>query len=86
MFDKATDADHPCRPAGMTFLRCLDSHRSEEKECGSDFVSFDACRASILKTQRDTIDSKMLQQDIEDKRAKALFERRQVLLDTLKQA
>lgn len=82
MFDGATDGDHPCRPSGMTFLRCLDTNRGE-KECDSEFLKFDACRAQILKQQKDAIDSKLVQQDVEDKRAKSLFERRQVLLDTL---
>ena len=84
MFDGATDGDHPCRPSGMTFLRCLDSHRvAAEKECAKEFEKFDACRADIIKQQREAIDSRLVQQDVEDKRAKSLFERRQVLLDTL---
>jgi hypothetical protein len=84
MFDKATDGDHPCRPSGMTFLRCLDDHRVEaDKNCLSEFEKFDACRAGIIAQQRNAIDSKLVEQDIEDKRAKSLFERRQVLIDTL---
>ena len=85
IFDGATDGDHPCRSSGMTFLRCLDSHRSEsEKNCVSEFSQFDACRADIITQQRNAIDTKLVQQDVEDKRAKSLFERRQVLIDTLK--
>jgi hypothetical protein len=82
MFDKATDGDHPCRPSGMTFLRCLDENRSEDN-CVNEFERFDACRADIISQQRNAVESKLVQQDIEDKRAKSLFERRQVLLDTL---
>ena len=85
MFDAATDGDHICRPSGMTFLRCLDTHR-DGKECDKDFEAFDACRAQILQQQRDALESKLVQQDVEDKRAKSLFERRQVLLDTLNKA
>ena len=80
MFDKATDAENPCRPSGMTFLRCLEKSTGE---CAESFTAFDACRADLLKQQRDAIDSRLVQQDVEDKRAKSLFERRQVLLDTL---
>jgi hypothetical protein len=84
MFDSATDGDHACRPSGMTFMRCLDSHRvAAEKECAAEFEKFDVCRADIIKQQREAIDSRLTQQDVEDKRAKSLFERRQVLLDTL---
>ena len=84
MFDRATDGDHPCRAPGMTFLRCLDSHRLEaDKECNQQYSAFDACRAGLLSLQRETVDAKLVQQDVEDKRAKSLFERRQVLLDTL---
>ena len=81
MFDKATDADNACRPSGMTFLRCLE--KGAAGECTESFTAFDACRAGLLKQQRDAIDSRLVQQDVEDKRAKSLFERRQVLIDTL---
>ena len=85
MFDRSTDGDHPCRGSGMTFLRCLDEHRVEaEKSCASEFEKFDACRAEIIGQQRNALESKLTQQDVEDKRAKSLFERRQVLLDTMK--
>jgi hypothetical protein len=82
MFDKATDADNKCRPSGMTFLRCLDDHR-DGSGCDDQFALFDACRADLLKQQRDVIDSKLAQQDVEDKRAKSLFERRHILLDAM---
>ena len=84
MFDRSTDGDHPCRPSGMTYLRCLDEHRTEaEKSCSSVFEKFDACRAGIITQQKTAVESKLTQQDVEDKRAKSLFERRQVLIDTL---
>ena len=86
LFDRATDGDHPCRPTGMTFLRCLDGSRvTAEKDCANQFAAFDACRADIIKAQCNSVDNKLVQQDVEDKRAKGLFERRQVLLDTLAQ-
>lgn len=84
MFDQATDGDHACRPSGMGFLRCLGDHRvNAEKECANQFTQFDACRASVLTEQRSAVDSRLIAQDVEDKRAKSLFERRQVLLETL---
>ena len=81
MFDQATDGDHPCRAPGMTFLACIDNNRTDP--CSTAFTQFDACRASILTAQKSAIDARLVQQDVEDKRAKALFERRQVLIDTL---
>jgi hypothetical protein len=84
MFDNATDSEHVCRPSGMTFLRCLDTHRTESaKTCTSEFEKFDSCRASVIAQQKAAVDNKLIQQDVEDKRAKSLFERRQVLLDTM---
>ena len=80
MFDKATDAENVCRPSGMTFLRCLEQ---QSGDCAESFLAFDACRADLIKQQKDAIDSRLVQQDVEDKRAKSLFDRRQVLLDTL---
>ena len=86
MFDKATDGDHQCRPSGKAFLRCLDTYKGEAKECDASFTLFDSCRAEIIKQQCDSVDSRLVQQDVEDKRAKSLFDRRQMLLDTLKAA
>lgn len=85
MFDNATDAEHICRPSGMTFLRCLSEHKSEaEKACASQFTAFDQCRGEIITAQKDSINSRLVVQDVEDKRAKSLFERRQVLIETMK--
>ncbi len=85
MFDRATDADHVCRVSGMTFLRCLDSFKSTaEKECVAQFAAFDQCRTGLIEAQRDSVNARLVAQDVEDKRAKSLFERRQVLVDTLK--
>lgn len=84
MFDKATDAEHVCRPAGMTFLRCLDSFKTTaEKECAAQFSGFDQCRGEIISAQKESINSRLVAQDVEDKRAKNLFERRQVLIETM---
>lgn len=77
MFDQATDAEHPCRASGMTYLRSMNDDAA--------FAEFDACRASIITEQRNAIDNRLVGQDIEDKRARALFERRQVLIDAMKQ-
>lgn len=89
MFKDATDMDHPCRVAGSTYLRCLQDNFKEPSQgrrmkCLPSFTAFDACRKELLSKQSTAVESALVRQDIADKRAKALFERRSVLLDTLK--
>merc|ERR1712048_650765 len=89
MFKDATDMDHPCRVSGATYLRCLQENFKEPSQgrrmkCLPSFTTFDACRKEMLSKQGSAVESALIRQDIADKRAKALFERRSVLLDTLK--
>ena len=82
IFDNATDAEHPCRASGMTFLRCLqDPAKSIGPSCDGAFKPFDQCRTDMLKAQRANLEASLFKQDSEDRRAKALFERRQKLID-----
>mmetsp|Transcript_25133 Transcript_25133/g.20670 ORF Transcript_25133/g.20670 Transcript_25133/m.20670 type:complete len:91 (-) Transcript_25133:66-338(-) len=83
----ATDNDHKCRPTGMTFFRCLSTNFASpavDSECDGEFKAFDQCRQDIVKEQADATNNALLAQDIADRRARALFERRMVLLDSLK--
>merc|ERR1712183_348821 len=87
MFKDATDLDHPCRISGGGYLRCLadnfkDASKARSMKCASEFGAFDACRTGVLTQQASALEQSMVQQDIADKRAKALFERRKILLDT----
>merc|ERR1712232_1023370 len=88
MFKDATDLDHSCRIAGSTYLRCLsenfkDSSQARTMKCTPTFNTFDACRKGVLEQQASALANAMTKQDIADRRAKALFERRAILLDTM---
>eukprot|EP00746_Dinoflagellata_sp_MGD_P165301 gnl/MRDRNA2_/MRDRNA2_94492_c0_seq1.p1 gnl/MRDRNA2_/MRDRNA2_94492_c0~~gnl/MRDRNA2_/MRDRNA2_94492_c0_seq1.p1 ORF type:complete len:185 (-),score=43.53 gnl/MRDRNA2_/MRDRNA2_94492_c0_seq1:177-731(-) len=88
MFRDSTDLDNPCRIPGSAYLRCLQGSFSESSatranKCASAFSIFDACRKSLLQQQTAATESALIKQDIADRRAKALFERRSILLDTL---
>eukprot|EP00929_Paragymnodinium_shiwhaense_P078063 TRINITY_DN4038_c0_g2_i1.p1 TRINITY_DN4038_c0_g2~~TRINITY_DN4038_c0_g2_i1.p1 ORF type:complete len:188 (-),score=79.03 TRINITY_DN4038_c0_g2_i1:114-677(-) len=88
MFKDATDLDHPCRVQGSEYLRCLqdnfkDSTKARQMKCMPMFSTFDACRKGLLQQQAKSLEESLVKQDIADKRAKALFERRSILLDTL---
>merc|ERR1711972_856342 len=86
-FKDATDLDHPCRIPGSTYLRCLsenfqDPSKARQMKCLPSFSTFDACRKGVLQQQATALENAMIKQDIADRRAKALFERRTILLDT----
>ena len=88
MFKDATDLDHVCRIPGSTYLRCLSSYssdtaKSRHGKCLPDFNNFDACRKGVLQQQAGALESSLVKQDIADRRARALFDRRSILLDTL---
>merc|ERR1712113_3662 len=90
MFKDSTDLDHSCRPSGVSYLRCVqesfkDPSKSRVMKCMPAFSSFDACRKGLLDQQASAVESALVKQDIADKRAKALFQRRAILLDTLAQ-
>eukprot|EP00440_Ansanella_granifera_P066425 gb/GFBE01072045.1/.p1 GENE.gb/GFBE01072045.1/~~gb/GFBE01072045.1/.p1 ORF type:complete len:191 (+),score=69.31 gb/GFBE01072045.1/:1-573(+) len=87
MFKESTDLDHPCRIPGSTYLRCLtDSFKEKattrQMKCLPSFETFDACRKGIMQQQASALENALIKQDIADRRAKALFERRAILLDT----
>mmetsp|Transcript_49558 Transcript_49558/g.119261 ORF Transcript_49558/g.119261 Transcript_49558/m.119261 type:complete len:190 (+) Transcript_49558:76-645(+) len=86
-FKDATDLDHPCRLPGSTYLRCLQDNFKEkgsirQQKCLPTFTTFDACRKGIMQQQAEALEASLVKQDIADRRAKALFERRSILLDT----
>merc|ERR1712039_12756 len=85
-FKDATDLDHPCRIPGSQYLQCVqtnfkDMAKNRQMKCMSLFGTFDACRQGVLKQQAQALENSMVKQDIADRRAKALFERRSILLD-----
>mmetsp|Transcript_85246 Transcript_85246/g.153532 ORF Transcript_85246/g.153532 Transcript_85246/m.153532 type:complete len:188 (-) Transcript_85246:110-673(-) len=87
MFKDSTDLDHPCRIPGAAYLRCMSENFKEktttrEMKCMPSFGIFDACRKGIMQQQAQALESALIKQDIADRRAKALFERRSILLDT----
>merc|ERR1712137_1145129 len=86
-FKDSTDLDHPCRVAGSTYLRCVqenfkDASKTRQMKCLPMFSTFDACRKGVLQQQASALENALVKQDISDRRAKALFERRSILLDT----
>eukprot|EP00919_Chromeraceae_sp_WS-2016_P004138 GHVR01009919.1.p1 GENE.GHVR01009919.1~~GHVR01009919.1.p1 ORF type:complete len:246 (+),score=61.79 GHVR01009919.1:95-832(+) len=88
MFTQSTDLSHPCRMPGVGFLRCLTRHHegsSEERNenCLHEFAAFDACRSGLKMQEKASIAHSSNVQELNDKRAKRLFERRCHLLNTL---
>merc|ERR1712194_897279 len=88
MFKDSTDLDHPCRVPGSQYLQCVqsnfkDASKTRQMKCMNMFSSFDACRKGVQQQQASALDTAMVKQDIADRRAKALFERRSTLLDQL---
>merc|ERR1712117_362526 len=86
-FKDATDLDHPCRVPGSQYLQCVqsnfkDTSKNRQMKCTSLFSTFDACRKGVMQQQAQALESALVKQDIADRRAKALFERRSILLDT----
>jgi len=84
-FQNSTDLDHPCRESGVSYLRCLNDFALEEPtkrstRCDRFFPAFQACRQKMLQQQQDGFRQAMIRQDTADRRAKALFDRRNVLL------
>merc|ERR1719210_1505043 len=86
-FKDSTDLDHPCRIPGSQYLQCVQSNfkdmaKNRQMKCMNLFSTFDACRKGVLQQQAQALESALVKQDIADRRAKALFERRSILLDT----
>mmetsp|Transcript_112530 Transcript_112530/g.220564 ORF Transcript_112530/g.220564 Transcript_112530/m.220564 type:complete len:190 (+) Transcript_112530:88-657(+) len=85
-FKDATDMDHPCRIPGSQYLQCVqanfkDTTGARTPKCLSLFTTFDGCRKNILQQQAQALETSLVKQDIADRRAKALFERRSILLE-----
>jgi len=85
-FKDSTDLEHPCRLPGSAYLRCIQENFKDKTEtrapkCLSFFNTFDACRKSVLDQQAQALETSLIKQDIADRRAKALFERRSILLE-----
>merc|ERR1712039_869817 len=83
MFKDSTDLEHPLRSSGVGYLRCLQDNfklpaASRQNKCMPLFGTFDACRKNVLAQQATAVESALVKQDIGDKRAKALFERRSI--------
>jgi hypothetical protein len=84
LFDESTDMNHDCKVPGSVFLRCLKSSATDPSaQCGTSFNVFDACRKSVIQQQASATSKAMMAQDLADKRAKALFDRRSVLVQAL---
>lgn len=86
-FKDSTDYDHPCRVPGSQYLQCLqanfkDTAKNRRPKCLATFTTFDACRKGVMQAQASALETSLIKQDIADRRAKALFERRAILLDT----
>merc|ERR1719330_1774470 len=86
-FKDATDMDHPCRVTGSQYLQCVQSSfkdpaKTRQMKCLPLFGTFDACRKGVMQQQAQALENALVKQDIADRRAKALFERRAILLDT----
>lgn len=89
MFRQSTDLEHVCRLPGSSFLRCLKENSAASgksgstSECEKGFQIFDQCRKGVQIAEKEGLERAVMKQDIQDQRAKAMFERRNVLLDTL---
>merc|ERR1719174_2659644 len=87
MFKDATDLEHPCRISGSEYLRCVqdnfkENSKARKMKCMSLFKTFDVCRTGVLQQQAVALETALVRQDIADRRAKGLFERRSQLIDT----
>merc|ERR1719410_3127805 len=86
-FKDSTDLDHPCRIPGSQYLQCVqtnfkDMAKNRQMKCMPLFSTFDACRKGVMQQQSQALENALVKQDIADRRAKALFDRRAILLDT----
>merc|ERR1719246_216652 len=85
MFKDSTDLDHPCRVPGSQYLQCVqsnfkDASKTRQMKCMQVFSSFDACRKGVQQQQASALEASLVKQDIADRRAQALFQRRAALL------
>jgi hypothetical protein len=88
LYDQSTDMNHECKVPGTAYLSCLksnfgDSASSRAPKCSASFNVFDACRKSLLQQQAAATQKGLVSQDLADKRAKSLWDRRTVLLQAI---
>ena len=88
LFDQSTDMNHDCKVPGTAYLSCLKSNFGESAssrapKCSASFNVFDACRKSLLQQQAAATQKALVAQDLSDKRAKSLWDRRTVLLQAI---
>lgn len=88
IWNKSTTLDNPCRLVGSVYFRCLKdnfklSKFDREYKCLHSFMNFNNCRKALKLQQANNMKTSLMKQNIEDKNAKAMFERRSLLLDVL---
>ncbi|KYO00253.1 hypothetical protein PGSY75_0927100 [Plasmodium gaboni] len=88
LWNKSTTVDNACRLVGSIYFRCLKNNyqlKQSEREhnCIQNFINFNNCRKALKLQQANNIKDSLIKQNMEDNIAKALFERRSLLLDML---
>jgi len=83
IFDESTDMNHDCKVPGSVFLRCMKTSVTDGGNCSGAFNVFDACRKSVVMQQAAATEKALMAQDLGDKRAKSMFDRRAVLLQAV---
>ncbi|CRG96818.1 conserved Plasmodium protein, unknown function [Plasmodium gallinaceum] len=88
MWNKSTTVDNPCRLVGSIYFRCLKNNyqlnkADREYKCLHSFINFNNCRKALKLQQANNIKNSLIKQNLEDTNAKALFERRSLLLDMI---
>lgn len=90
IWNKSTTLDNPCRLVGSTYFKCLKNNyqttqTEREYKCTHEFINFSNCRKALKAQQANNMKNSLIKQDIEDKNAKAMFERRGILLKMLRE-
>ncbi|CRG99482.1 conserved Plasmodium protein, unknown function [Plasmodium relictum] len=88
MWNKSTTVDNPCRLVGSIYFRCLKNNYQlnkldREYKCLHSFINFNNCRKALKLQQANNVKNSLIKQNLEDTNAKALFERRSLLLDMI---
>lgn len=88
IWNKSTTLDNPCRLVGSVYFRCLKDNFKlnkidREYKCLHSFMNFNNCRKALKLQQANNMKDSLIKQNLEDKNANAIFERRSLLLDML---
>lgn len=88
IWNKSTTLENPCRLVGSIYFRCLKDNFKlnrfdREYKCLHNFINFNSCRKALKLQQANNMKASLIKQNIEDKNANAMFERRSLLLDML---